>query len=66
MPFWAIPLGIFLLELANRNRMRKSFMQAWTAFIVAIILFLMSAAFMYFGGYNSVEPFVQSITSFGS
>ncbi len=55
-PFWAIPLGIILLEQANRSRMRQERGKMLFALAVAFVFFAGSAVFFYLGGHKNVSP----------
>ena len=55
-PFWAIPLGLILLEQANRKRLLRQKVPMWTAIIVALMLFAISGFFIYIGGYKEAIP----------
>ena len=55
-PFWAIPLGLILLEQANRSRVRHERGRMLFALITALIFFTGSGLFFYFGGHKNVSP----------
>lgn len=62
LPFWAIPLAFILLEVGNRNRMRREMVQAGTAFFVSFCLLALTGAFLYFGGYKDSLALLKLFT----
>ena len=55
-PFWAIPLGLILLEQANRSRLRRERGRMLFALGTSLIFFAGSAVFFYLGGHKNVSP----------
>lgn len=55
-PFWAIPIGLILIEQANRARVRHERGKMIFAFTVAMLFLVGSGVFFYLGGHKNVAP----------